>query len=142
MNSRWQETVVPDMLDNDIVPFWDALKKHEFRLNRCTRCGTHYWPMTLCPKHEDNGFDEMEWSLTSGRGKIFAWEVVHRVKNPAIKWDLPYTLVLVELDEGPIFPTRLVGNRPDNLRVGMPVEVAYEDVVETGMTLPLFKTVE
>ena len=47
---------------------------------------------------------------------------------------------LVELDEGPIFPTRLVGNRPEGLRIGMPVEIAYEDVQQTGMTLPLFKT--
>lgn len=138
--TRWQETVVPDMLDNDIIPFWEGLKKREFRLNRCTRCRTYYWPMALCPKHEDIGFEEMEWTPTSGRGKIFAWEVVHRVKNPAIEWDLPYTLALVELDEGPIFPTRLVGNRPEGLRIGMPVEIAYEDVQQTGMTLPLFKT--
>ena len=139
MTITWQQTVVPDMFDNDIIPFWNGLKEHKFKLNRCTRCGAHYWPMALCPKHEDITFDEMEWTPTSGRGKIFAWEVVHKVKTPAIEHELPYALVLVELDEGPIFATRLVGKSPPGLKIGMPVEVAYEDVPETGLTLPLFK---
>ena len=139
MAPTWQETVVPDMLDNDIIPFWNALKKREFHLCRCTRCGTDYWPMALCPKHEDIGFDEMQWTPTSGRGKIFAWEVVHRAKNAIFQAECPYVLVLVELEEGPIFPTRLAGERPEGLRVGMPVEVVYEVVPATGMTLPLFR---
>jgi uncharacterized protein len=139
MTDAWKTTIVPDTFDNDILPFWEGLKEHKFLLHRCRRCGAHYWPMTLCPKHDDNVFDEMEWAPTSGKGRVFSWEVVHRIRNPAFAAEVPYALVLVELDEGPIFPTRLAGPRPADLRIGMKVEVVFEDIPETGLTLPLFK---
>ncbi len=85
--------------------------------------------MTLCPKHDDNVFEEMEWAPTSGKGRVFSWEVVHRVRNPAFASEVPYALVLVELDEGPIFRHgSKAGPRPPGLKVGMKVEVVYEDV--------------
>ena len=139
MAMNWRQTVVPDMFDNDIVPFWNGLKERKFLLYRCKHCNAHYFPMALCPKHEDNTFDDMEWAPTSGRGKIFAWELVHKVKTPQIEHELPYALVLVELDEGPIFATRLAGRSPPGLAIDQRVEIAYEDVPETGLTLPLFK---
>ena len=139
MSAPWMEQVVPATFDNDIIPFWEGLKRHEFLLHRCRRCGKHYWPMTLCPHHHDVMLEDMEWLPTTGRGKVFSWGVVHRVGNPLFKDEVPYALVLVELDEGPIFPTRLAGRSPPDLRVGMPVEVAYVDVPGTAMTLPLFK---
>ena len=40
-------------LDDDIVPFWEGLKRHEFLLFTCQRCGTRYWPYAYCRNHED-----------------------------------------------------------------------------------------
>jgi len=139
MSQLWKQKVVSDAFDNDIIPFWEGLKRREFLLHRCSRCGAHYWPMTLCPKHDDMVFEDMAWAATSGRGTVFAWEVVHKVNDKDYAPELPYFLVLVELEEGPIFPTRLVETPRAALRVGLPVEVLFDDVPETGMTLPLFK---
>ncbi len=138
-NTAWHELVVPDAFDNDILPFWDGLKAHNFLLYTCKKCGAGYWPMTLCTKHEDVTFGDMEWQPSSGKGNVFSWVVARRFNNPAYAPEGPYALILVELDEGPIFPTRLSGPRPDDLRVGMRVEVDYVDVEKTGLTLPLFK---
>jgi uncharacterized OB-fold protein len=135
----WQEQVTPEAFDNDILPFWEALKSHQFVLYTCQKCGQHYWPMTLCRNHDDVTFDDMKWEPTSGKGQVFTWVVAHRLNNPAHGVDGPYALVMVELDEGPIFPTRLSGRRPEDLRVGMRVEIDYCDVPKTGMTLPLFR---
>ena len=49
---------------------------------------------------------------------------------------------MVELEEGPLIPTNIVGVEPDpnNLTIGMTVEVTYEDITDT-ITLPKFKPV-
>ncbi|MDE3113937.1 MAG: OB-fold domain-containing protein, partial [Chloroflexota bacterium] len=47
---------------------------------------------------------------------------------------------LVELDEGPLFGTNIVGIDPHQIKVGMPVEVSYDDITPEW-TLPKFKPV-
>jgi uncharacterized OB-fold protein len=81
----------------------------------------------------------MEWVPTSGRGSLYSWTIVHQVWNEAYADELPYTLALVELEEGPMFATRLVDVDPAKLSVGQPMEVQFEDVESTGVTLPLFR---
>lgn len=135
----WALQVVTERFDNDVFPFWEGLQRHEFLLYKCQRCSAHYWPMTLCPKHQDNTFEDMSWVPTSGRGTVFSFGITHKATNPAFKAEVPYATILVELDEGPIFPTRLEGKAPENLAIGMRVEVSYLDVPETGLTLPVFK---
>ena len=136
---NWRETTL-DSLDEDIVPFWEGLTRHEFLLFRCQRCGACYWPATYCIKHTDiPRLEEMQWEPTSGTGTIFTWTIVHQVIDPAFAELVPYPLAMVELDEGPMFGTRIVGCDPHEVRVGMQVEVAYEDVLETGITWPLFR---
>lgn len=137
--ATWQEHVVPETFDNDILPFWEGLKRHEFLLYTCKKTGKHYWPMTLCRDDNDVTLEDMAWVPSSGKGQIFSWVIVHRTNNPAYEADAPYALILVELDEGPLFPTRLSGSPPKALRIGQQVEVDYHDVAETGMTLPLFR---
>lgn len=136
--AAWHELVVPDALDNDIIPFWHGLKAHQFLLNTCAKCGRRYWPMTLCPAHDEASFSDMSWQPSSGKGAIFSWVIAHRLNNPVYAPDGPFALILVELDEGPIFPTRL-SNAPFDLRVGLRVVIDYVDVPSTGMTLPLFQ---
>ncbi len=136
---EWMRNVSTARFDNDVFPFWDGLQRHEFLLYRCAKCGTHYWPMTLCRRHGGALLEDMAWVATSGRGTVFSYGVVHRTAAAMFKDEVPYAAVLVELEEGPIFPTRLVGKSPADLRVGMPVEVEYTDVAETGLTLPLFR---
>ena len=135
----WAQQVVTARFDNDVFPFWEGLKRHEFLLHRCKRSGTYYWPMAMSPLYDDGGLDDMEWVPTSGRGTIFSFGIVRRATSPAFMAEVPYATVLVELEEGPIFPTRLSGKARDDLRVGMPVEIDYLDVPESGLTLPLFR---
>jgi uncharacterized OB-fold protein len=123
----------------ELVPFWDGLREHEFRLCLCTVCGAAYWPYTLCPLHDDFlEFSDMEWRASSGRGTVYANLTVHRVTDQTYAAELPYSLALIELTEGPLFPTRLVGSDPADVAIGAAAEISYFDVEETGVTWPLF----
>jgi uncharacterized protein len=130
-------------VDPDLEPFFEGLKAHEFPLLRCKRCGSWWFPYTLCTRHEDiPGFDEMEWVPSSGRGTVFAKTVVHQVADAAFADEVPYALAIVALEEGPHFPARLVDCDPQAVHAGMAVEVIYVDSDEAGHTLPLFRPIQ
>ncbi len=64
--------------------------------------------------------------------------------HPAFKDELPYVYALIELDEGPLISSTLVGAKTpkDVYDVGQKVEVVYEDHPAEGFTLPRFRIVE
>jgi hypothetical protein len=61
--------------------------------------------------------------------------------HAAFAADVPYAPVVVEMDEGVRVLSQLVDCSPDDLRIGMPVEVVFEDVTDE-VTLPRFRRVK
>ncbi|MGI8549900.1 MAG: Zn-ribbon domain-containing OB-fold protein [Dehalococcoidia bacterium] len=119
-------------------PFWDGLKQHELRLQRCPACGNkaYFYPRPFCP----TCFSwDVEWFTATGKAKLHTYEIVHRA--PAAFRDMaPYVLAVVELEEGPRMMTNLVDIEPDpsQLPIDMPLEIVYDDVSES-VTLPKFR---
>ena len=120
------------------APFWESVKAHAMKLQRCGGCGTFiFYPRAICPGCMS---DDLVWTPVSGRGIVHAFTIPHRHPNPAFGSDVPYVVALVELDEGPRMLTNLVDVEPSpqTVRVGMPVEVAYDDVTD-AVTIPRFR---
>jgi uncharacterized protein len=107
-------------------PFWEACKKHQLLVPRCNNCGSHWFPPTAtCPGCLSTDWN---WIQSSGKGKIYSFGVYHRVYHKGFEPDMPYALVVVELNEGPRLMSNMVGCKPDELKCDMPVEVVFEDV--------------
>ena len=124
-------------IDHESRPFWDGLREHKFLLQQCKTCGAWYWPASYCRFHKNEPFmGEMEWRPASGRGKVFAFNIHHWAFEPSFKDDLPYVYALIELDEGPMFGTNIIGCPPEAVTIGAPVEIVFEDHQEEGFTLP------
>jgi uncharacterized OB-fold protein len=117
-------------------PFWEACRRHELRLQRCRQC-RQYWfpPSSLCPECMST---EFEWAPLSGRGEVFSFVVMHRVYHKGFADDVPYAVALIALEEGPRFLSNLVDCPLDQVRVGLPVEVVFDDVTPEH-TLPKFR---
>lgn len=123
--------------DADNAPFWEAVDRHEFVLQRCSACN-HYMqpPRPMCPLC--HSMDTIEWVPSEGKGTIYSYVnfTTDRMAYPAMK--VPYSVVLVELEEG----VRIVANPldfgPDEVEIGMPVEVAFDDISD-DLTLFKFK---
>jgi uncharacterized OB-fold protein len=80
-------------------PYWDGVAAGELRMQCCGACGApRHYPRLLCERCYS---DIVEWRTVSGRGRIHSWTVAHHPYHPAFVNELPYTLVLVDLDEGP-----------------------------------------
>lgn len=106
-------------------PYWDYALKGELRVQACKHCGhLRYPPGPSCPKCLS---EETEWQELSGRGTIVAWTVFQRSYFPDIP--LPYTVVSVETEEGPLLIGNLVDAGGVKPSVGVPVTVVFEDVM-------------
>src|SRR5437764_150802 len=124
-------------IDPDNEPFWNGLKEHKFLLFRCKTCGAWYWPKAYCKNHDNEPFmANLEWQEASGRGKVFSFNIHYWSFHPGFKDEVPYAYALIELDEGPMFSTTITGCDPQEVKVGMPVEVVYEDHADVGFTIP------
>ena len=124
--------------DSETRFYWDAARDHRLAILRCVECArfVHY-PRSACPSCAG---DRLQPTTVSGKGKIYSFTVTHYASAPGFDREVPFVVALVELDEDP--SVRLIANvrecEASAVRIGMPVEVLYEDVTET-VTLPQFR---
>ena len=121
--------------------YWERAREHELWLMHCDDCSsTYFYPRSICP----NCFSRnTRWTQSSGRGTLYAFAIVHRPPRPTFADRVPYIVALVELEGGARMPTNLVEVAPDPgaIRIGMQVEVVFDDVTPQ-VTLPKFRPVQ
>jgi uncharacterized OB-fold protein len=122
-------------ITDDTRPFWDGCRRHELLVQRCTGCKTfRHPPAPVCWKCRAFAH---EWVAVSGRGTVFTHAVVHRAFLPELAAHVPYTIVVVALDDAP--GVRLVLNLIEGeARIGTAVEVVFEDV-SADVAVPRFR---
>ena len=116
--------------------FWEGIKRHELVFQRCRDCGA--WlhpPRPACPKCRSL---EKEWAPSSGKGTVYSF--VTYLESPSPSFKAPYSVVLVELEEGVRLVSNMVDIKPEEIYIGMPVEVIFDDIAEE-LTLPKFRKV-
>jgi uncharacterized OB-fold protein len=113
--------------------YWDGCREGELRYQRCDNCGAiPPRPATICPRCYARSFT---WEASAGGGALYSWTVVWRPQHPAFQ--VPYAPAIVELDEGLILMSAMVGCEPEDLAAGMRVEVEFHPASDT-ITLPYF----
>ncbi|MFQ5874385.1 MAG: Zn-ribbon domain-containing OB-fold protein [Dehalococcoidia bacterium] len=120
----------------DSQGFWDACKRHELVIQRCSKCRAYrYPPRPMC---FDCNATNWEWAKASGRGTIYTYTITYQPVHPALDGRVPWTVITVELEEGVRMVSNLVDCPPEKVQIGMPVSVTFEDVNEE-VTLPRFR---
>ncbi|MDO8473603.1 MAG: Zn-ribbon domain-containing OB-fold protein [Dehalococcoidia bacterium] len=116
-------------------PYWDACKRHELRIQRCRNCGRYrHYPRPMCPHCHSL---EVEWAKVSGKGKIYNYMISHIAAHPGFAKEVPYGTVTIELCEGVRMVSCMVDVKPEELEIGIPVEVVFADITD-DVTLPMF----
>jgi uncharacterized OB-fold protein len=106
--------------------FYGYCKAHELRFQRCLDCGTwRHAPRDACAHC---GSFAVEWALSCGRGKLFSWTTTWQAMMPAFAAQVPYSPAIVELDEGVRLVSWIVDARPEDLELGMRLEVVFIDL--------------
>lgn len=127
---------LPRRRNSMAAEFYGYCKKHELRFQRCTDCGTwRHVPRDMCARC---GSFNWEWAQSSGRGKVFSWTTAMQPMLPQFADLVPYSPVVVEMQEGVRLVSWVVDVPPDELRLDLPVEVVFDDVT-AEVTLPKFR---
>jgi uncharacterized OB-fold protein len=106
------------------APFWAAGLEGVLRLQRCSACGHIRFPLDfICPRCLSS---EYEWAAMSGRGTVQTFIRFQRAYDPSWEGRVPYVVALIELEEGPVLISNVVGDDALNVKVSDPVEVIYE----------------
>lgn len=127
---------VQPALDDTNRFFWTSGADGRLRFLRCQACG--YWLHPPIPRCPECGSRDVAPEAVSGRAEVFSYTVNHQ------PWDgspEPYAIVLVTFpeQEGMRLTSNLVDCPLDEIRIGMPVEVVFEQHGE--VYFPLFKPV-
>jgi uncharacterized OB-fold protein len=124
------------IINEDNAPYWEYAKKHELRMQKCTRCGHIRFPVSVvCPKCHSL---EAEWTGLSGKGKVYSYVIYRMAYHPSYQNDIPYAVAIIQLDEGPRMESNITGCQMEDIRIDMPVEVYFDDVTD-DISLPKFK---
>lgn len=120
----------------EMAPFFAAARRQQLVVQRCRGCGVHRFPARdQCSQCLGR---EADWVPVAGRGTVFSFAVMHQVYHPGFAAEVPYAVVVIELEEGARLVSNLVDCPVREIRIGMPVEVVFDDVTPE-VTLPKFR---
>lgn len=126
------------LIDDDTRAYWAGLARGELLLQHCRDCGhVQFYQRAFCGRCLSANIERRP---ASGRGSIYSFSTVHRPPSAEFKDDVPYTVVLVELAEGPRMISTLVDTPPATVGIGQPVEIVYERA-SPEITFPRFRRV-
>jgi len=130
-------------ISRDTKFFWDGVQQDELRIQECSSCQSLFHPpMVRCPRC---GSYDLGHRVASGRGHLYSFVEVHHPRVPS--FDYPVTVGLVELEEGTRLLSEVIDLDEDQVEIGMPLEVTFEEVEppeasgQFGWKLPLFRAV-
>lgn len=106
------------------APYWEGLRAHELRLQRCEHGHWLFFPRTHCPTC---GSRHLQWHPVSGQGQIYTFTVARVPTMPEFTDEMPQLLAVIELDEGVHINTTLVGVASEQIRVGQRVRPVFDD---------------
>jgi uncharacterized OB-fold protein len=106
------------------APFWASGLDGTLRLQKCSACGHIRFPLdAICPRCLSS---EHEWTALSGRGTVQTFIRFQRAYDPSWEDKVPYVVALIELEEGPVMISNVVGEGALDVKVADPVEVVFE----------------
>jgi len=119
-----------------LTPFNEAwFTSGAIAVQRCTSCSTlQHPPEEVCHACGAMTFDSQVLAPT---GTVHSYTVCHYAANSALAGSVPYTVVLVSLDDAP--HVRVVGNIDGaDVTIGMPVVATWEQrTAEDGTVILL-----
>jgi uncharacterized OB-fold protein len=124
------------MADSIGLPWWQAAAEHRLVVQRCSGCSkTRLPPAPICASCRAM---DSEWQEVSGLGEVYTFTVIHRPM--ALDQTLPFVVAVIALEGsgGLRMISNLVGIAPEDVRIGLPVEVVWEDMSDE-LSVPRFR---
>lgn len=128
MNSEQMTTAHSDVDLNDLNDW--TVERPGIVYQACRSCDNRwYFERPFCPHC---GTVEPGRLQASGRGTVYSLSTIHRAPSEALRPYAPYTIVLIDMDEG----FRMMGHGAPDLKIGDTVRAGYRSLA--GKLMPYF----
>jgi len=118
------------------APFWEGCRQGVLKLQRCTACaGYVYYPAYMCPNCASL---DLDWTVISGKGRVYSKTYIPEPVSAASGSTEPLYVALIELDEGPVMMSNIVGPDAASVAIGDAVEVIFQPVSDE-ISMPVFQ---
>ena len=119
--------------------FWDATQNGKFLIQHCIDCDSNiFYPRRDCPECWSN---KLDWIEASGKGEVYSFSITYEGVEEKFVADLPIVLAWVDLPEGPRVNTNIINCDPEDVFIGMQVELVYVKATDE-ITIPYFQPVK
>lgn len=106
-------------------------QRYRLEANKCKNCGRiSFPPRQICPHCGGRNFER---TRLSDQGKIVTFTTI-RVAPTQYSSQVPYSIAIVELNEGVRITTQVVDCKPEDLEVGKPVKIVFRKMYPEGKT--------
>jgi uncharacterized OB-fold protein len=119
-------------------PWFEAAEQGKLLLQRDPVSGKpQFYPRAHIVGEPDR---EPEWFEACGKGILHTYTVVKRSVHPQFATHTPFTLAIVDLEEGLRITSWIVDVPENELRCDMPLRVVFREI-HPGLTMPCFTKV-
>jgi uncharacterized OB-fold protein len=121
----------------DNKPYYDGCAKGELWIQRCVETGRFQFYPRPCSIFTGG---PVEWTRCCGLGTVHTFTVIRKnYSEPQFEALAPYVVALIDLEEGVRMMSNVTRCKPDDVRIGMEVEVHFTCVDEkTSLFLPFW----
>jgi len=110
---------------------WRKYKERYLLLGMlCETCGKITFPLgSVCPNCRRAG--KVKPVRLSGKGKVYSYTVI-RAAPEGFEVFTPYVIAIIELDDGVKLTSQVIDCEPEEVHIGMPVQVCFRKIREEG----------
>ncbi|WP_340053226.1 Zn-ribbon domain-containing OB-fold protein [Pseudomonas sp. JAI120] len=134
MNQNTFQRILPQVTELN-QHFWSGGEDGKLHLLQCRDCKKHvHPPLPICNRCRSRN---LEVVTVSGKAQVASFTINHQPWFPGLA--VPYCVAIVELNEeaGLRLTTNIVHCAPEEVRIGMPVCVTFEQ--HEDVWLPMFE---
>ena len=109
-----------------IEQFYKFASERKLMAAKCKKCGTMLLPpRPMCTKCFSS---DLEWVELENEGKLLTYTVIH-VSPKQFESFVPYSVGIVELEDGLKLPGMIRGVEPEKISVGMDLKVDFDTTI-------------
>lgn len=116
-----------------IPRFWREIQsRYNLLGTKCGNCGkVDFPPRSVCPDCGRKSFGKMKTTQLSGKGTVVTYTTIYEAPS---QFDMqkPYTMAIIEMDEGVRLTSQLIDVKPQDVKIGMKVQATFRKLGQDG----------
>ncbi len=113
-----------------VAKYWREIpQRFRYEAKKCSKCGSISFPPRLvCPECGSRSFEDY---VLKDTGKILTFTTIE-VGPPQFADQVPYTVGIVELDDGARITTQITDVDPSKIKIGDRVKLEFRKIQDDG----------